>query len=345
MSRIFISYRREQAAGHAGRLYDRLADHFGRDNLFMDLEIELGVDFAEYINRAVQTCDALIALIDRQWLTCTDAATGERRLDNPEDFVRLEISAALSRDIRVIPVLLQNTPMPRAGDLPDELKSLSRRQGLHLDDGRFHTDVDRLIEALDRLLSGVTRDPPSPASGPPATFTNDMGMRFALIPAGEFLMGTPADQVQDVADRYGLEPDWVRREVPQHKVRISQPFYLGMYPVIQAQWQAVMDGQNPSQFTGDPSRPVENVSWNDVQGFIEALNRQESMQLYRLPTEAEWEYACRAGSTTQYSFGDDPDQLGAYAWYRDNAQNTTQPVGHLQPNAWNLYDMHGNVCK
>jgi hypothetical protein len=106
MSRIFISYRREDSGASAGRLHDRLREHFGRDNVFMDIDtIEPGLDFTDVIERTVASCDVLIALIGRQWLTSTDAA-GQRRLDNPEDFVRLEIAAALKRNIRVIPALV-----------------------------------------------------------------------------------------------------------------------------------------------------------------------------------------------------------------------------------------------
>jgi formylglycine-generating enzyme required for sulfatase activity len=156
---------------------------------------------------------------------------------------------------------------------------------------------------------------------------NSLGMPFVLIPAGEFLMGS-ADGDDD--------------ELPVHTVRISQPFYLGQYAVTQGQWQAVMES-NPSRFTGDPNRPVETVSWEDVQDFIRRLHAREGGATYRLPTEAEWEYAARAGSTTAYSFGDDPRQLSEYAWYHENAGGQTHPVGQLKPNAWGLYDMHGNV--
>src|SRR5215470_4318881 len=98
-------------------------------------------------------------------------------------------------------------------------------------------------------------------------------------------------------------------EKPVHTVRLTQPFYLGKHEVTQGQWQAVM-GNNPRQFTGDPNRPVEMVSWDDVQEFIRRLNSREGGAMYRLPTEAEWEYAARAGSMTRWSFGDDARQLG-----------------------------------
>jgi hypothetical protein len=161
MARIFISYRREDSGAWAGRLHDRLREHFGHDNVFMDVDaIEPGLDFTEVIERTVASCDVLIALIGRQWLTSTDA-TGQRRLDDPEDFVRREIATALRRNIRVIPALIQNTPMPRAANLPDDLQPLTRRNALELSDTRFHRDVDQLIVVLDRVL-GVTPSPPRP---------------------------------------------------------------------------------------------------------------------------------------------------------------------------------------
>jgi formylglycine-generating enzyme required for sulfatase activity len=152
-------------------------------------------------------------------------------------------------------------------------------------------------------------------------------MEFVLIPAGEFLMGSH-DGDQD--------------EKPPHRVRIRQPFYLSKYEVTQGQWHAVM-GNNPSYFKGDLRRPVESVSWEAVQEFIRRLQAQERGTRYRLPTEAEWEYAVRAGTTMAYSFGNEADLLKDYAWYKQNAKGTTHPVGQKRPNAWGLYDMAGNV--
>jgi formylglycine-generating enzyme required for sulfatase activity len=156
---------------------------------------------------------------------------------------------------------------------------------------------------------------------------NSTGMEFVRIPAGEFRMGSN---------------DGDTDERPVHTVRISRPFDLGKYEVTQAQWEAVMR-INPSHFTGDPNRPVENVSWEDVQAFIRKLNAKEGDTPYRLPTEAEWEYAARAGTTTAFSFGNDAIQLGDYAWYYENSESRTHPVGQKKPNAWGLYDIHGNV--
>jgi formylglycine-generating enzyme required for sulfatase activity len=161
---------------------------------------------------------------------------------------------------------------------------------------------------------------------------NSLGMEFVLIPAGTFRMGSD---------------DGNSEEKPCHEVEISRPFYLGRYKVTQAQWQAVMEKglpgwNNPSCFKG-ANLPVECVTWYETQEFILRLNREEGHNRYRLPTEAEWEYACRAGSTGRYCFGDDENLLEDYAWYAGNSRGETHPVGRKRPNAWGLYDMHGNV--
>ena len=174
-------------------------------------------------------------------------------------------------------------------------------------------------------------------------------LELLAIPGGTFLMGSPNSEQNSSDD-----------ERPQHRVTL-QPFLMGKYPVTQAQWQAVM-GKNPSKFNG-ADRPVENVSWNDCQEFLKKLNANPSYSpliqgghppqspliqggqrgVFRLPTEAEWEYACRAGSETIWHFGDDPAQLGTYAWFSENSGRETHPVGQKSPNAFGLYDMHGNV--
>jgi formylglycine-generating enzyme required for sulfatase activity len=156
---------------------------------------------------------------------------------------------------------------------------------------------------------------------------NSIGMEFMPIPAGTFMMGS-----NDGRDD----------EKPVHQVIISRQFYLGKHEVTQAQWEAVM-GSNPSHFTGDPNRPVENVSWNDVQEFIGKLNEREGNSKHRFPTEAEWEYAARAGSTTAFSFGESAILFHKYGWFNENSGGTTHAVGQLRTNPWGLYDMHGNV--
>ncbi|MGQ4810620.1 Hercynine oxygenase [Candidatus Entotheonellaceae bacterium PAL068K] len=191
-------------------------------------------------------------------------------------------------------------------------------------------DVQVFIERLNAIEgSEIYRLPTEamPDEEWPPTLRDRWGIEFVRIPAGVFMMGSQNGD-QD--------------EQPVHRVWISQPFYLGKYEVTQGQWEQVMWG-NPSRFTGNPNRPVEEVSWHDVQVFIERLNAREGREIYRLPTEAEWEYAARAGTTTDYHFGNDRSQLEKYAWYDGTSGYETHPVGQLQPNAWGLHDMHGNV--
>jgi len=150
------------------------------------------------------------------------------------------------------------------------------------------------------------------------------------ISAGSFLMGSEEDDSQAYAD-----------ERTQHQVTITQPFYIGKYPITQEQYEAVM-GNNPSYFLKGGKYPVEYVSWHDAQEFCQKLSNLTE-KTYRLPSESEWEYAAKAGTQTNYYYGDDESPLGEYAWYEDNSNDQTQPVGQKKPNKWGLYDMLGNV--
>jgi WD40 repeat protein len=172
--RVFISYRREETAYPAGWLYDRLARHFGSGQVFKDVDsIQLGDDYVEVITRAVGSCDVLLALIGSEWLTMTDAH-GRRRIDDPADFVRLEIEAALRRGVRVIPVLVGGARMPDADELPDSLAALARRQALELSSARFDFDISRLLKVLDRTLVEVraTQQDAAPMTAPTAIASN-----------------------------------------------------------------------------------------------------------------------------------------------------------------------------
>jgi formylglycine-generating enzyme required for sulfatase activity len=189
------------------------------------------------------------------------------------------------------------------------------------------------------LAGRCVGEPATTVQTAPATgklITNSIGMKLTLIPAGEFMMGSP-----DSDRRAGSA------EKPQHQVRITKPFYLGVTEVTQGQYEKVM-GKNPSRFKESGlDAPVEMVSWDDAQEFCRKLSElseeKKAGRHYRLPTEAEWEYACRAGSAKKYCYGDDESRLVDYAWYGKNSDGKTHQVGRKKPNAWGLYDMHGNV--
>ncbi len=157
------------------------------------------------------------------------------------------------------------------------------------------------------------------------------GITFIKIEPGCFQMGRDANFKESS-----------RNELPTHKACISKSFYLGETEVTQMQWTKVM-GENPSKYKF-LNNPVERVSWNDVQEFLQKLNARDGGNHFRLPTEAEWEYAARAGSTTVYSYGNDADDLSKYAWFGNEGYGgKAKPVAEKKPNPWGLYDMHGNV--
>jgi formylglycine-generating enzyme required for sulfatase activity len=223
--------------------------------------------------------------------------------------------------------------LPQAIDAPQpkqELETIVRTSrkiviSLSPDDEGAKPEVEAEAES-PRILA-----PPKPhrivASPDPLPFNfienlNGVKLEMIYIPGGEFTMGSS-----------------FLDESPPHRVRLS-PFFIGKYQITQAQWKAVT-GNNPSNFKGG-DLPVENALWDDVVKFCEVVSKR-SGKAYRLPTEAEWEYACRAGSNTKYCFGDDKESLGDYAWHSENSGAQTHPVGQKKPNAWGLCDMHGNV--
>ena len=196
------------------------------------------------------------------------------------------------------------------------------------------------------VFAGCSRTPdqssPESSSSPKETITNSIGMKLVLMPKGTFTMGSPIEEKGRTEDEQS------------HQVTISQDYYLGAMEVTQGQYEKVM-GTNHSYFQGrrvkreSSNHPVENVSWADA---VECCKRLSELpeektegRVYRLPTDGEWEYACRAGSTTAYSFGASAKSLGDYAWFFENSGDATHPVGEKKPNAWSLYDMHGNVWK
>jgi formylglycine-generating enzyme required for sulfatase activity len=174
---------------------------------------------------------------------------------------------------------------------------------------------------------------------PPKHFTNSIGMKFVWIKPASFVMGSPKEE------------ELRGKDETQHKVTLTKGFYMGVHVVTQEQWQEVM-GNNPSKFKGEKNLPVEMVSWDDCQKFIKKL-REKDKKPYRLPTEAEWEFCCRAGTTTPFHFGEtiSTDQAnyegsttygnGKKGVYREK----TTPVGSFPANAWGLHDMHGNVLQ
>jgi formylglycine-generating enzyme required for sulfatase activity len=236
------------------------------------------------------------------------------------------------------------------------------------------------LSALALLALTACTSPSQPARGLPTGLNELLSVdSYAQLRPGAFMMGSPEDeQYRALLKRRGFVDDIAARERPPHQVCITKPIQIGIYEVTQEQWEAVMQ-VNPSAFKG-PRLPVTNVSWYDVQEFIKSLQPLDEKHIYRLPTEAEWEYACRAGSSGDFSGQDDESNpranearsrtnqsqqnnavaaqaedaahkasLTAYlqvrAWFAVNSLDRPRGVGQLQPNAWGLYDIHGNVSE
>ncbi len=192
-----------------------------------------------------------------------------------------------------------------------------------------------------QVVDLATSIPIRPQQDPPKNFTNSIGMKFVWIPPGTFMMGSPKGEE-------GRDPDELNNET-QHKVTLTKGFYMGVHLVTQEQWQAVM-GDNPSHFKGENKLPVEQVNWDDCQEFVKKL-RDKDKKRYRLPSEAEWEYSCRAGTTTPFHLGktistDQANYDGNYVYGNGKKgvfRDKTTPVDSFPANAWGLHDMHGNV--
>jgi formylglycine-generating enzyme required for sulfatase activity len=466
MSTVFISYRRENTAGEARALFNDLVARLGENSVFMDVDsIALGRDFRTVLQETTASCDLMLVLIGRNWTDAKDEG-GRARLENPADYVRLEIESALKRDIAVTPVLVQGAHMPTPEDLPAEIKNLAYRNGFELSHNRWESDVGEMVRrlgldgpagghqvkpiALERsaLAASGSRDistaPAIPQTEPQqglswrrvrltrrqtlgvatlavvgtgaaiaapsirrlmsrpslrttsfevasvdekgtrnrperysaSVFTEALGLSGGLdmvsIPAGSFTMGSPDD-----------EPERQPNEGPQHQVTLAS-FFIDASPVTQAQWTAVVLAHpnrvhrdldpKPSFFRG-VDLPVESISWNEAEEFCLRLAAITG-RAYRLPSEAEWEYACRAGTTTPFNFGPtitpelanycgtggavcgesdgksvDSDvynevkySSGAYGQGPAGIfRGTTTRPGTFPPNRFGVYDMHGNV--
>lgn len=195
--------------------------------------------------------------------------------------------------------------------------------------GSYHID----ITSEDGFQPGNENEPS------PGTEASFLGIPFVWIPSGSFFMGTVKTPTE-LVEKYGGNISLFTSEYPQHLVIISKGFWMSQTEITQKQWHDIMK-DNPSNNVGD-NLPVENLSWDNCQRFIENINNLGS-GTFRLPSEAEWEYACRAGSTSEFYFGDDAEQLNDYGWHFYNSDYHTHPVKQKKPNAWGLYDMHGNV--
>lgn len=404
MTGIFISYRRESAAAYARALFEALGGHFGKRQVFMDVEgIEPGRDFVEVLERTLRSCKVMIVLIGPDWVHVKDNA-GQRRLDDPEDFVRMEIATAIHRNILLLPVMIHGACQPTMEELPEDIKLLVRRQSVKLDFDRWAGSLDALRRTIEKevprkqiwllklmsmrawavsisivLIGTLTAWQIWAAREKKGSIMFQVGKSFRDAKADGSACDFCPELVVLPQDSFNMgslegEPRHRQNESPQHPVRILYKLAAGKYEITRAQFAEFVDksgydtgdnkclamsdieavqagkkegGSNSWRqpgFSQDGNHPVSCVSWNDAQRYVDWLRGQTGQQ-YRLLTEAEWEYAARAGTNTSYSWGNDIGDGNANcsrcASQWDSVQ--TSPVGSFKPNSFGLYDMHGNI--
>lgn len=345
MSKILISYRREDSADVTGRIYDRLIQVFPQA-VFRDVDsIPLGVDFRAYLDEQVAKCDVFLAVIGREWLKAK-GRKGKSRLEDPGDFVRIEIESALKRQIVVIPVLVQGAMIPKAERLPVSIQALSYRNGIVVrPDPDFHKDMDRLITHLRQPVRGLSQtwaEPvrqEEPVLTEPQLVTPAAPVDMVKVPRGPFL--------------YGKE---------KTRVVIDYDYWIDMYPVTNEKYRAFIeaDGYKQQQYWSpegwkwkteqniespqfwndkrwnQADHPVVGVSYYEVEAYAKQVGK-------RLPTEQEWEKAARGEDGRQYPWGEEFDKARCNSFQSGikYATPVTQYPNGVSP--YGCYDMAGNV--
>ena len=355
-NKIFVNYRRDDADAWADRLCDRLKEYFHKENVFLDVDggIPIGVRWEDWIKQEVSKCNIMLALIGRNWFSELE----RRQSSDRRDTVRFEIEQALEQRLPVVPVLLGDAEMPLPEQLPETIRSIFDYQAARLDRSRFQEDVEKLIAGIEGSIAYLPVRATLPEELTPSIFLEpESGVPFydhlangsdgpamVVIPAGSFIMGSPEE-----------EPGRWDREGPQRTVFIKAPFAIGKYAVTFEDYDRyayAVGVQAPSdRGWGRGRRPVISVSYKDAEGYCRWLSEQTGAD-YRLPSEAEWQYACRAGSTTPFWWGEiiTPDQANydCREIYEGGGQkgsflNKTEVVEAFSPNPWGLYQVHGNV--
>ena len=348
--RCFISYSwdSEPHRDWVRKLATRLREQ-GVDAILDQFHCAPGMDLTKFMEESLRESSFVLLVCTPNFAQKADAGVGG--VGYEKAIVTGEIFAGEAREAKFVPLLREGDAK---GSLPSYLKS--RLFVDFREDAFFERKLEELLRHFyDKPLYPAPPIGPRPRFGtkaptavtpekrvPQQTMTNSIGMDFVLMPAGSFMMGSRMSPKEIVA-RFGGEEKWYKPEQPRRTVKIQSRFYLQTTPVTQGQWQRVME-DNPSEFKDSVEDcPVEQVSWEDAQRFIEKLNGLEKTKVYRLPTEAEWEWACRAGTNTHFYTGDTEKDLDQAGWYTNNSGGRTHPVKEKKPNTWGLYDMHGNV--
>jgi formylglycine-generating enzyme required for sulfatase activity len=348
MSKILISYRREDSADVTGRIYDRLVEQFGREEVFVDVEsMPFGVDFRAYLDELVAKCDVFLAVIGPDWKGMTDGRS-KTRIEDPKDFVRVEIESALKRAIPLIPVLVRGASIPPAEQLPKSIQDLSYRHGLAVRYGRdFHRDMDLLIAHLKQPVRGPGEPQTEPTTQSKPVLTEQplvspaAPVDMVKVPKGPFL--------------YGEE---------KNRITIDHDYWIDKYPVTNERYRAFIEagGYENQRYWSDegwkwktkhnitspqywndgtwnkPDHPVVGVSYFEAEAHATWAGK-------RLPTEQEWEKAARGEDGRQYPWGEEFD--------KNRCNSRESGIGHTTPvtqypqgvSPYGCYDMAGNVLE
>jgi formylglycine-generating enzyme required for sulfatase activity len=354
MSKIFISYRREESADVTGRIYDRLIQKFYRETVFKDVDsIPLGVDFRTYLDEQVAKCEVFLVVIGRDWMK-NMGSTGKTRLDDPRDFVRIEIESALKRQIPVIPVLVSGVSIPLAEQLPTSIQDLSYRNGIAVrPDPDFHRDMDRLIEHLKQQVKDLkehhlgpyeafqSKQPIETQQSTPLVEPQprEMPVDMVKVPKGPFLYGEK--RVHEVIDHdYWIDQYPVTNE--KYRMFILANGYVNhaYWSVDGWKWKTENKVKIPEYWNdttwNKADFPVVGVSYYEAEAYAKWAGK-------RLPTEQEWEKAARGEDGREYPWGDEFDKEkcnSAEAGFWHTTPVTQYPKG-VSP--YGCYDMAGNV--
>lgn len=342
MSKILISYRREDSADVTGRIYDRLIQKFGQEEVFMDVvAIPLGVDVRIYLDEQVAKCEVFLAVIGQDWVK-KRGSKGKSRLEDPGDFVRIEIELALQRQIPVIPVLVSGASIPPAERLPASIHDLSYRNGIAVRSGRdFNQDMNQLIEYLTQQIQGLKehrKEQVSPLDEPHRT---EAPTDMVKVPKGPFLYG--GKRVHEVIDYdYWIDKYLVTNEKYRGFILADCYGNQAYWSVEGWKWKAQNKIKVPQYWNNSEwnkaDNPVVGVSYYEAEAYAKWAGK-------RLPTEREWEKAARGTDGREYPWGDEFDKEkcnSAEAGFGHTTPVTQYPNG-VSP--YGCYDMAGNVCE
>lgn len=346
MSKILISYRREDSADVTGRIDDRLVQQFGRQAVFVDVDsIPFGVDFRKHLDEQVAKCDVFLAVIGPDWMGPKDSQ-GKTRLEDPRDFVRIEIESALKRQIPVIPVLVRGASIPPAEQLPKSLQELPYRHGLPVRSGPdFHKDMNRLIASLTQQIRGLSeaQSKPDTLAKPVQEKTKpsapDQPVDMVKVPKGPFLYG-------DSKTRETIDHDYWIDQYPVTNKKYRVFILAGGYENHQYwssegwKWRMEEKITSPEYWSDEkwnkPNHPVVGVSCYEAEAYAKWAGK-------RLPAEQEWEKAARGEEGFQYPWGEEFDKTRCNSSESgiDHTTPVTQYPKGVSP--YGCYDMAGNV--